>query len=112
VLDGGAGNDSLNGDEGNDILTGGSGDDYFIFEVALSGHDVITDFNVAEGDTLGLHGVLDLVDSNVSVSSTDEGDVLIKFKESGATIELDGFQNQNYGNLTELAAAIDIATFP
>jgi hypothetical protein len=25
---------------------------------------------------------------------------------------LDGFQNQNYGNLTELAAAISIATFP
>lgn len=44
-LDGGAGADIINGGGGDDTLTGGAGADRFIIG---QGHDVITDFNVAE----------------------------------------------------------------
>ncbi len=71
VLKGGAGNDILDGGAGSEILTGGAGKDLFVFrgdlkidwdkgEVwfdlgrkgAQSGHDSITDFNVADGDKI------------------------------------------------------------
>jgi Ca2+-binding RTX toxin-like protein len=51
VLVGGSGDDFLFGKAGNDILTGGTGADKF--EVLTSnGVDVVTDFNVSEGDHL------------------------------------------------------------
>ena len=51
VLNGGTGNDSLAGGSGNDQLTGGTGKDTFQF-TASSGNDTITDFSVADTDTL------------------------------------------------------------
>jgi len=53
VLSGGAGDDYLTGDLGNDTLTGGAGADTFR-AFAGGGHDVITDFNAAEGDRIAL----------------------------------------------------------
>ena len=50
---GGTGNDILNGGTGHDVLTGGEGADRFdLFRGA--GRDVVTDFNPAEGDRIGL----------------------------------------------------------
>ncbi len=49
VMNGGLGADILAGGAGNDDLIGGSGADRFIFG---AGKDVITDFNVGEGDKL------------------------------------------------------------
>lgn len=50
---GGAGNDILNGGTGHDVLTGGGGADRFdLFRG--TGRDVITDFNHADGDRIGL----------------------------------------------------------
>jgi Ca2+-binding RTX toxin-like protein len=54
LLYGDAGNDSLSGGAGNDTLTGGSGADRFQF-TATSGNDVITDFNLVDGDTLNFY---------------------------------------------------------
>ncbi len=48
VLTGGDGGDFLNGGRGRDILTGGEGADWFVF----GRRDVITDFNIEEGDTI------------------------------------------------------------
>lgn len=56
VLSGGAGNDHFYGDLGNDTLTGGTGADTFHFQVG-GGHDMVTDFNAAEGDRIQLDGV-------------------------------------------------------
>ncbi|MBP2316287.1 calcium-binding protein [Azospirillum soli] len=57
ALFGDTGDDFLYGDFGNDMLTGGAGADLFVL-TGGAGHDVIADFNDAEGDrismTLGL----------------------------------------------------------
>ena len=44
-----AGNDSLTGGLGNDLLAGGLGADIFVLSV---GNDVISDFNITEGDII------------------------------------------------------------
>jgi Ca2+-binding RTX toxin-like protein len=63
-LIGGAGDDVLSGGKGNDVLHGGTGADTFVWHLADLGtspspaHDVVTDFNTAEGDVLNLTDVL------------------------------------------------------
>ena len=51
TVSGGRGNDWIEGAGGDDTLTGGSGADKFVFR-SNGGHDVVTDFNRAEGDTV------------------------------------------------------------
>ncbi len=51
ILVGGEGDDVLSGGAGDDTLTGNAGADIFEF-TATSGHDVITDLNISDGDTL------------------------------------------------------------
>ncbi|WP_152224797.1 retention module-containing protein [Pseudomonas sp. SCB32] len=67
ILEGGAGNDLLFGQGGNDTLIGGPGDDImfggtgadqFVWKAGDTGHDVIKDFSIAEGDTLNLADLL------------------------------------------------------
>jgi Ca2+-binding RTX toxin-like protein len=53
TLFGGDGNDVLNGGAGEDRLVGGAGGDIFQFRLA-SGHDVVEDFALAEGDRLAI----------------------------------------------------------
>ncbi|NCR56245.1 MAG: calcium-binding protein [Microcystis aeruginosa L211-07] len=52
TLIGGAGNDTLTGGTGNDSLTGGAGADRFAYTATNDGTDTITDFTIAQGDTL------------------------------------------------------------
>ncbi|CAM4145776.1 retention module-containing protein [Vibrio neonatus] len=67
-LIGGEGNDTLIGGLGSDILTGGDGADMFVWEeVDDSQLDVITDFNLADGDQIDLVGVLDELESGVTL---------------------------------------------
>ncbi|NEP14722.1 MAG: DUF11 domain-containing protein [Symploca sp. SIO2C1] len=56
-LYGGAGNDTLRGGGGNDILRGGGGMDIFTLAVG-DGTDLIIDFNLRQGDLIGLSGGL------------------------------------------------------
>ncbi|MBB4863759.1 T1SS-143 domain-containing protein [Pseudomonas nitritireducens] len=67
ILEGGAGNDLMFGQGGNDKLIGGPGDDImyggtgadeFIWKSGDTGHDVIKDFSISEGDTLNLADLL------------------------------------------------------
>ena len=51
AISGGRGNDWIEGGGGNDTLSGDAGADKFVFR-SDSGHDVVTDFNAAEGDTV------------------------------------------------------------
>lgn len=48
-VEGGRGNDFIDGGAGDDVLVGGGGSDMFVLRSG-GGHDVVTDFNPAEGD--------------------------------------------------------------
>jgi Ca2+-binding RTX toxin-like protein len=50
-LDGGDGDDTLEGGRGGDTLTGGLGADRFVLRDGI-GNDVITDFDLGEGDEI------------------------------------------------------------
>ncbi len=52
ILIGGEGNDFLNGGAGADTLTGGTGADNFYLDGNSSTKDIITDFNLGEGDRI------------------------------------------------------------
>ncbi|MEZ9888812.1 retention module-containing protein [Vibrio breoganii] len=69
-LIGGDGADTLNGGLGSDILTGGLGADLFVWtDVDDGAQDVITDFNLIEGDSIDLTGVLDELVTNTDLDS-------------------------------------------
>ena len=53
LLHGGAGNDTLTGGAGNDTLSGRQGADVFI---GSGGMNVVDDFSIADGDTVGFRG--------------------------------------------------------
>jgi Ca2+-binding RTX toxin-like protein len=90
VIDGGAdddllfgngGGDTLIGGGGDDMLRGGGGGDRFAFESALDGHDVIVDFNPAEGDIVDLDTLFDSLGTDVgardgAISFADTADGL------------------------------------
>jgi serralysin len=79
VLSGGAGDDLMSGDLGNDTMTGGPGADSFR-AFAGGGHDVITDFNRAEGDRI-------VLDPGTSYSAAQVGaDVVIDLGGGAQTI--------------------------
>ncbi|WP_160287843.1 retention module-containing protein [Pseudomonas knackmussii] len=58
TLLGGDGNDILFGGMGDDTLTGGAGADQFVWQKGETGHDVVKDFNIGEGDSLNLADLL------------------------------------------------------
>jgi Ca2+-binding RTX toxin-like protein len=79
VLSGGAGDDYIAGDLGNDTMSGGSGADTFR-AFAGGGHDVITDFNAAEGDRIQL-------DPGTTYAATQSGaDVILDLGGGAQTI--------------------------
>jgi Ca2+-binding RTX toxin-like protein len=79
VLSGGIGDDYVTGDLGDDTLTGGTGADTFR-AFAGGGHDVITDFNLAEGDRVQL-------DPGTAYTATQSGaDVLLDLGGGAQTI--------------------------
>jgi len=47
-LFGGDGEDVLIGEAGNNILTGGADADTFVFDAAVSGHDIVTDYSAED----------------------------------------------------------------
>ena len=64
---GGEGNDTLAGDKNRDILTGGGGEDVFIISENTGGNstlqaDIITDYDPAQNDKIGLIGGLNFDD--------------------------------------------------
>lgn len=108
TLDGGWGNDVLDAGAGNDVITGGPGADVFIFETN-SQSDQITDFSIAEGDTLrlndglwGSHGTLSAAQVISSFGAVVGGDVVLSF-DGGEIITLTGLST-----ITGLDLALDI----
>ncbi|MEO0461525.1 MAG: Calx-beta domain-containing protein [Pseudomonadota bacterium] len=75
TLNGDAGDDFVEGGTGNDTVTGGSGADTFSIDTDLVGQstDTITDFTVADGDTIALTNT----DGKTIAFAQDGGDVQI-----------------------------------
>ncbi|MFZ7094090.1 M10 family metallopeptidase [Primorskyibacter sp. 2E233] len=103
---GGVGDDVVNGDAhddvlwggwGNDTFTGGTGADTFIFGGDF-GLDVITDFNIAEGDVVrlddslwtGLHGTLSEAQVIAEFGSFDGSGNLVLTFDGGQSLTLTG----------------------
>ena len=74
-LDGGTGDDTLIGGGANDTLTGGEGSDTFVQNFAVSGNDVITDFNPSE-DTIELQGFENINLDEFSITEVDGGTLI------------------------------------
>ncbi|MNQ58651.1 Poly(beta-D-mannuronate) C5 epimerase 1 [compost metagenome] len=110
-LDGGAGNDILIGGEGDDILTGDIGADTFVWQTGDIGNDVITDFNIGEGDRIDLSDLLqgendgnilnflrvDTTTSTLEISTTGQfgagggADVTIHLENGGTDVDLSSY---------------------
>ena len=91
IIKGGDGNDRIRGREDNDTLTGGSGSDDFIFELAgaLTSVDTITDFNLAEGDTIDIADILTGYDALTS-AITDYVQITDNGTDSFVAVDVDG----------------------
>ncbi len=83
LLAGGAGDDLLFGGRGRDTLTGGEGADLFVTGRG-GARDLVTDFDFAEGDRIGLAG-----SHHWRVRSTMAGDAVINVR-GGGTLTLAG----------------------
>ena len=83
LLLGGSASDTLWGDLGDDTLRGGAGADRFLFG-SNSGRDVIADFNVAEGDRIGLQG------QTYTLGTASDGSSALLTLSGGGTIQLAG----------------------
>lgn len=87
IIVGNLGDDILEGRNGDDTLTGGEGADTFVYTDADLGHDMITDFNEAEGDRLdfsgmtGVHSYADLL-----ITTDDQGNTVISYGETSVTL--------------------------
>ena len=97
---GGEDKDTLNGGEGDDLMDGGPGADTFVFEPG-NGNDYIMDFTSGE-DTIDLSAFTnDQGDriSNVTTSTTDDGNFVIDLSEyGGGMITLLGVTSVNQGD--------------
>jgi Ca2+-binding RTX toxin-like protein len=74
-LDGGTGDDTLIGGGANDVLTGGEGRDTFVQNFAVSGNDVITDFDPSE-DTIELQGFENINLDEFAITEVDGGTLI------------------------------------
>jgi Ca2+-binding RTX toxin-like protein len=84
IITGGLGNQVLVGKGGDDVLTGGLGADVFHFDLG-SGHDVITDFNSAEGDKIRLANYPFHSFTDVQAAMTQSGsDVILQLSQTDA----------------------------
>src|SRR5262249_43071894 len=84
IMVGQGNNQVLDGGKGDDVLTGGAGADTFVFAKG-SGHDLITDFSVADGDQIRIVGY-DLANFHqVQAAMTQVGgDVVLKLSDTDA----------------------------
>lgn len=85
-LDGNGGNDILIGNSGIDTMTGGSGADVFVIgadSVSVGIHDIITDYDMAQGDVIDLSEILSGLASNTALESG-----YVKLVQNGGNAEL------------------------
>ncbi|MDZ8187265.1 MAG: calcium-binding protein [Nostoc sp. ChiSLP02] len=107
VLLGGKGNDTLSAGAGIDRLTGGAGGDLFVLKTGTSDPllaDVITDFNAARGDRIGIV-TNSIIPKNLVLQSFDSNDngkldaTLVQYKNSFLGIVLGSLDANNKSTL-------------
>lgn len=91
---GGEGDDIIVAGAGNDVLTGGPGADTFVFyepNVQDTGHDVIRDFNLDEGDSIEARyadgSEIPDEELNVSISADQNSNAVINYAGGSLTLE-------------------------
>ncbi|MCJ8278664.1 MAG: cadherin-like domain-containing protein [Rivularia sp. ALOHA_DT_140] len=88
ILVGGEGNDYLNGGLGSDTMTGGTGADNFYLDGNSSVKDIITDFNLEEGDRFTTFNNLLFKDLSFSGNDILFGDKVLATLENFETNSL------------------------
>ena len=88
ILVGGEGNDFLNGGAGADTLTGGMGADNFYLDGNSLATDIITDFNLGEGDRITTYNNLLFRDLSFSGNDILFGDTVLATLEGFDTTSL------------------------
>ena len=88
ILIGGEGNDFLNGGAGADTLTGGMGADNFYLDGNSLATDIITDFNLGEGDRITTYNNLLFRDLSFSGNDILFGDTVLATLEGFDTTSL------------------------
>ncbi len=88
ILIGGEDNDFLNGGAGADSLTGGTGADNFYLDGNSSATDIITDFNLGEGDRITTYNNLLFRDLSFSGNDILFGDTVLATLEGFDTTSL------------------------
>ncbi len=103
-LDGGAGNDVLTGGMGTDRLTGGGGADTFRYADYREGGDVITDFNMLEGDKLDLTALFAAngLGAKGTIAALAEGYLTLTLASDGVNVgfDRDGALKSSYASVT------------
>ncbi len=97
-----AGNDSLTGGLGNDLLAGGLGADIFVLSV---GNDVISDFNITEGDI-----IIGRANLQRSLVDTVSG-LSINYSDGSSTL-LAGISSTGFDAKKAFLDLSDISTIP
>ena len=82
IIDGGAGDDVIYAGAGEDTLRGGDGADTFVFKDGETGTDIITDFELAEGDKLDL--------SSYGISTEDGAEAAMSDAPGSVEIAISG----------------------
>ncbi len=106
IIQGQGNSQTLDGGKGDDVLSGGADADTFVFGRG-SGHDLITDFRVSEGDQIRIDGYGLANFAQVHAAMTQVGaDVVLKLSDS------DGVRiaNTNLADLTASAFQLGIDT--
>ena len=88
TLSGDAGADVFLGGVGNDTMTGGSGADVFLFDND-DGVDRVTDFVIADGDTLIFYGNSIESFADLTFSTDGSGDAVLGYG-TGSSITFEG----------------------
>nr|WP_309402673.1 DUF5801 repeats-in-toxin domain-containing protein [Aminobacter niigataensis]WMD00576.1 DUF5801 repeats-in-toxin domain-containing protein [Aminobacter niigataensis] len=104
TLIGGAGNDVLDGGLGQDTMTGGDNADTFVISADTIGaiNDIITDFNIAQGDQIDLSELL----KGLAAGTDLEAGGYVKIEQTGVntstvSVDIDGGGN-SYQAVAEL----------
>ena len=87
-----AGDDYINSNEGSDTITGGEGSDFFIFDLAQTGVDTITDFDIE-------HDKIKLSATHLSLANVEGSDTLVLYEDKDSYIVLTGLVHDDYANI-------------
>lgn len=121
ILEGGDGNDRLlggnyfnwlTGGEGLDWLRGGAGLDYFLFSYGKFGHDMIVDYNFADGDAVFIDLLPDVADDGLDFSDLARVISGISARRGSLIIDFEAGDRLVFRNIIPTGVTVDITDLP